>query len=334
MTNGGLDPELRAALGRIARVPQLLVGCDYDGTLAPLVDDPAAAGPLPEAVAAVRALAALPQTVGRGDLGPRAARPGHALPPAERGAPGRQPRLRVRPRLRPAARARAPRAPRPAARRAAGDLARASRDPARDQAGEHRRAHARGRPGASASRRLEAVRTGPAIVARRLRDARQGGRSSCRSSPPTRAPPSTALRTQASASAVLYLGDDVTDENAFAQLHGPDVGIKIGAGETLAGVPRRRADRRGAGARLPARDAPALALRRARGADRAALDARQRLAPSPCSPRTPRSPGCATPGRTRRRSSPTCSAAPGRATSRSPRSARASRSASATGRAR
>ena len=63
MTNGALDPELRAALGRIARVPQLLIGCDYDGTLAPLVEDPAAAGPLPEAVAAVRALAALPQTV-------------------------------------------------------------------------------------------------------------------------------------------------------------------------------------------------------------------------------------------------------------------------------
>ncbi len=59
---GTLDAELRAALGRIARVPQLLVGCDYDGTLAPLVDDPARADPLPEAVAAVRALAALPQT--------------------------------------------------------------------------------------------------------------------------------------------------------------------------------------------------------------------------------------------------------------------------------
>ena len=29
---------------------------------------------------------------------------------------------------------------------------------------------------------------------------------------------------------MLYLGDDVTDENAFATLHGPDVGIKVGAG--------------------------------------------------------------------------------------------------------
>jgi len=47
-----LDADVRAALGRIARVPQLLVACDYDGTLAPLVDDPTRAEPLPEAVAA------------------------------------------------------------------------------------------------------------------------------------------------------------------------------------------------------------------------------------------------------------------------------------------
>ncbi|MET8065162.1 trehalose-phosphatase, partial [Micromonospora sp. NPDC005313] len=59
---GVLDPELRAAIGRIARVPQLLVACDYDGTLAPIVEDPSRAVPLPESVAAVRALAALPQT--------------------------------------------------------------------------------------------------------------------------------------------------------------------------------------------------------------------------------------------------------------------------------
>ena len=52
-SDGTIDAGLRAALGRIARVPQLLVGCDYDGTLAPLVDDPTTAHPLPEAVAAV-----------------------------------------------------------------------------------------------------------------------------------------------------------------------------------------------------------------------------------------------------------------------------------------
>ncbi len=43
-----------------------------------------------------------------------------------------------------------------------------------------------------------------------------------------------ALRVQSSASAVMFLGDDVTDENAFADLHGPDVGIKIGPGDTAA----------------------------------------------------------------------------------------------------
>src|SRR5262249_45715212 len=42
------------------------------------------------------------------------------------------------------------------------------------------------------------------------------------------------LRMQLSASAVLFVGDDVTDENAFAHLRGPDLGIKIGPGDTLA----------------------------------------------------------------------------------------------------
>jgi pentatricopeptide repeat protein len=42
------------------------------------------------------------------------------------------------------------------------------------------------------------------------------------------------LRTRMSASAVVFFGDDVTDESAFAQLHGPDLGVKVGAGQTLA----------------------------------------------------------------------------------------------------
>ncbi len=57
-----LGADLRSAIVRIARVPQLLVACDYDGTLAPLVEDPSKAVPLPEAAAALRSLAALPQT--------------------------------------------------------------------------------------------------------------------------------------------------------------------------------------------------------------------------------------------------------------------------------
>ena len=42
------------------------------------------------------------------------------------------------------------------------------------------------------------------------------------------------LRHRLAAEAVLFLGDDITDEEAFARLTGPDVGIKVGDGETLA----------------------------------------------------------------------------------------------------
>ncbi|GAB3227324.1 hypothetical protein GCM10027447_18310 [Glycomyces halotolerans] len=54
--------ELRSALTRLARVPQLLIACDYDGTLAPIVTDPSQAQPIPESVSALRTLAKLPQT--------------------------------------------------------------------------------------------------------------------------------------------------------------------------------------------------------------------------------------------------------------------------------
>ena len=42
------------------------------------------------------------------------------------------------------------------------------------------------------------------------------------------------LRHRLAAEAVLFLGDDTTDEEAFARLTGPDVGIKVGDGDTLA----------------------------------------------------------------------------------------------------
>ena len=57
-----ISSELHEALRSIARVPLLLVGCDYDGTLAQITDDPTQALPLPEAVAGLRALAGLQST--------------------------------------------------------------------------------------------------------------------------------------------------------------------------------------------------------------------------------------------------------------------------------
>ena len=124
------------------------------------------------------------------------------------------------------------------------------------------------------------------------------------------------LRTQLGASAVLFLGDDVTDENAFANLHGPDLGIKIGPGDTAGALPGRRR-RRGRHARWRCcwRPGAHWLLRRAGGADRAALDAGQRPHRRPAHARRQGHLAVPPRARTRRRSSPTCSAAARPATS-------------------
>lgn len=44
-----------------------------------------------------------------------------------------------------------------------------------------------------------------------------------------------ALRERVAADAVIYLGDDVTDEKAFAHLRDSDIGVKVGDGDTIAG---------------------------------------------------------------------------------------------------
>lgn len=60
--SSSLEPGLRLALRDIARTATLLVGCDYDGTLSPIVSNPAHARPLPGAVAVMRQLASLAST--------------------------------------------------------------------------------------------------------------------------------------------------------------------------------------------------------------------------------------------------------------------------------
>jgi len=54
--------DLRHRIAEIARTPTLLVASDYDGTLSPIVDDPAEAKPLRETIVALRRLAELPGT--------------------------------------------------------------------------------------------------------------------------------------------------------------------------------------------------------------------------------------------------------------------------------
>jgi trehalose 6-phosphate phosphatase len=57
-----LPVDLQQALGVVAAVPRLLVACDFDGTLAPIVNDPADARPLPRATDALVALSKLSST--------------------------------------------------------------------------------------------------------------------------------------------------------------------------------------------------------------------------------------------------------------------------------
>lgn len=73
----GTTAALDAALERVVRADRLLVASDFDGVLAPLVDDPMSSRPLAGSIEAIRALAGLPHTAaalvsGRalGTLGP------------------------------------------------------------------------------------------------------------------------------------------------------------------------------------------------------------------------------------------------------------------------
>ncbi len=61
-TSLSLSPELLAAVHRVAGTEQLLVAMDFDGTMAPLVDHAEDARALPRSAAAFAALAELPRT--------------------------------------------------------------------------------------------------------------------------------------------------------------------------------------------------------------------------------------------------------------------------------
>jgi trehalose 6-phosphate phosphatase len=57
-----LSPELREAVRRIAQTEHLLVALDFDGTISPIVDRAGDARPLPRSATAFAGLAALPRT--------------------------------------------------------------------------------------------------------------------------------------------------------------------------------------------------------------------------------------------------------------------------------
>jgi trehalose 6-phosphate phosphatase len=230
-----------SALAAVARTPRLLVALDFDGTLSPLVDDPMSARMAPAAHDAVDALLAAPATVvafvsGRslrdlrviaehvdgspillaGSHGAEYLIPGapadDALDPAD---------TDLRDRLRANAEKLAEAAPgawiepktfgfgvhlRTVSDPAAADRLRESVDALMADAAPHWRR-----------------RQGHDIVEYAFTDA---GKDAAVAH----------LRDVVGATAVIFAGDDVTDEDAIRSLGPEDLGIRVGAGETAASV--------------------------------------------------------------------------------------------------
>jgi len=233
MVTGGLADDLRAAVARVARVPHLLVACDYDGTLAPLVDDPTHAIPFPEAVTAMRSLAALPQTTvavisGRSlrDLAALSRLPSEVKLVGSHGSEFDVGFVeRIAPEMADL---------RTQLGRTLSDLARGRSGVRLEQKPASVAVHTRLAESDVAVEITEAIRSGPSTWAGVHVTA---GKDVIELSvvATEKGVAIDTLRTQNSASAVVFVGDDLTDETAFANLSGVDVGVKIGPGDTLAG---------------------------------------------------------------------------------------------------
>lgn len=222
--------DLAVRLDQAARAAVLLVATDYDGTLAPLVSDPALAEAHRESMVALQALAAMPQThiaviSGRAlaDLGGRFKDVDRAHLIGSHGsefeagfshplAPERQELLR---RVEDDAQRIAAQTPGSAVERKPASMA----------------FHYRNADGQQAAAAVSALLAGlaPDVY---VRHGKKVVELSVVQTDKGRA--LAALRQRVGATVVVCIGDDVTDEDAFAILTGPDVGIKVGPGATVA----------------------------------------------------------------------------------------------------
>ncbi|GGC74386.1 trehalose-phosphatase [Hoyosella rhizosphaerae] len=234
MSAQDLPVELRRALSQVARTPRLLIACDYDGTMAPIVADPDLAYPNSASVRALRALAALPSTTAAVISG-RALRDLATLSrlPVEVhlvGSHGSEFEVGFVHEISSNAK--------DLLKRLAAELSEVSdahpgttvelkpasvalhvRRAESDETGEQ--ALAAVRVGAATWDGVQ-VTEGKAVIELAVITTDKGQALDI-------------LRHQEGASAAVFFGDDVTDEKAFRRLHGPDIGVKVGGGDTLAG---------------------------------------------------------------------------------------------------
>lgn len=229
-----LTPDLAEALRRAAAAPTLVVACDYDGTLAPFVDDPTSAVPAPGGLENLARLSELPGTTvallsGR-NRAALAQVSGATAPVVLVGSHGSEWEggfetpldddevellARLHAELGEIAQG-APGAHVESKPTAAVLHVRPVSDPtAREQA------TARAMAGPAA---LDGVfvTEGKNVVEIAVREASKGAAIE-------------ELVAQTGAEVALFIGDDVTDERGFARLRAQDVGIKVGDGPTAAG---------------------------------------------------------------------------------------------------
>jgi len=224
--------DLWARIDELARAPVLLVASDYDGTLAPIVSDPTQARPRRESLIALRALATMPHTYvaiisGRA-LSDLANHTGEAPEFRLVGSHGSE--------FEPGFASKIPTEMQELRRRLVADLAGIARGCPGAWLEEKPAAlafHYRNADAAAGEAAVASVMAGPAtrsgvhvrhgkfVVELSVVETDKGAALQ-------------RVRQQVGASAALYLGDDMTDEDAFATLAGPDIGVKVGPGDSRA----------------------------------------------------------------------------------------------------
>lgn len=226
-----LPPDLLDALSRFGQHERVLVALDFDGVLAPIVDVPQDARALPRSARALAALGELARVdlalvSGRAldDLRAVAGPPDGTLLVASHGAE-------------------VDGLPSPLDDETRALLA-GVRSDLEQVAADHPGTHVETKPAAAVlhTRRAERdVAAAAAEAARRGPGARRGvhqmtGKEVVELSVvrADKGSALTALRDRLGVGAVVYVGDDATDENAFAVLRGDDLGVKVGQGRTLA----------------------------------------------------------------------------------------------------
>ncbi len=238
-----MTETLNDALARAANAEQVLIALDFDGTLAPFTEDPADSRPIPEARAALDALAVLPRTTVAIISGRPLEFLREVVDPARHmvlsGSHGAEMDLSVLPDL---------------PEDAEHDINLTSEQLALlDRAVDATHAMVSRYPGS----RAELKPAGVCFHTRPIKDTRVSEQAldemtraysdleglritpgqqvvECSVLSATKGDGLRIIKAAASPDVTVFAGDDVTDEDALELLTGPDVGIKVGDKETVA----------------------------------------------------------------------------------------------------